>query len=58
MVEKPDLEQILVAHSVDRRLTCAAAHQIAEQYGWTLAEIGAKAESLKLKISKCQLGCF
>jgi len=57
-MEKPDLEQIILAHIVDRRLTCAAAHQIAEQYSWTLAEIGAKAETLKIKISKCQLGCF
>jgi len=58
VVEKLELEQVVLTHSVDRRLTCAVAHQIAEQYGWTLAEIGAMAETLKIKISKCQLGCF
>jgi len=58
MTEKPDLEQTILANVVDRRLTCAAAHQIAEQYGWTLPEIGKMAETLKIKISKCQLGCF
>ena len=57
-MEKPDLEQVILANLVDRRLTCAAAHRIAEQYGWTLPEIGKMAETLKIKISKCQLGCF
>ncbi|MHC1745914.1 MAG: hypothetical protein AB9895_02150 [Negativicutes bacterium] len=58
MTEKPDLEQVILANMVDRRLNCAVAHQIAEQYGWTLPEIGKMAETLKIKISKCQLGCF
>lgn len=57
-MEKPDLEQIILTNAVDRRLTCAAAHRIAEQYDWTLPEIGKMAETLKIKISKCQLGCF
>ena len=58
MKNKPDLAQLIRENAVEQRLTCAAAHQLAEQYGWTLPEIGKMADTLKIKISKCQLGCF
>ena len=55
---KPDLEQLVREHTVDGRLTCAVAHQLAERWGFTLMEVGKVANSLGIKISKCQLGCF
>jgi hypothetical protein len=42
----------------DGRLPCAAAHAISEETGVPLARIGEIADDLKIKISKCQLGCF
>ena len=42
----------------DGRLSCAAAHAISEDTGVPLARIGEIADDMKIKISKCQLGCF
>jgi len=44
--------------SVDNRLTCEAAHALSEQLHISLQEIGAICNELKIKIAKCQLGCF
>lgn len=44
--------------AVNDRLSCEAAHRIAEQLQVALREIGAVCNDLKIKISACQLGCF
>ena len=44
--------------TVENRLSCAKAHEIAERLEVPLALVGQAAEELKVKISKCQLGCF
>ncbi|MDH4161960.1 MAG: hypothetical protein OEW15_04635 [Nitrospirota bacterium] len=43
---------------VNDRLSCEAAHGLAEELGVGLGEIGAVCNELKIKISACQLGCF
>lgn len=43
---------------VEGRLSCSAAHRLAAEYEIDLAEIGQIANELKIKINKCQLGCF
>jgi hypothetical protein len=53
-----DVQQLIRDNTVNQQLTCAVAHQLSQQYGLSLAEIGRVADSLGIKISKCQLGCF
>ncbi len=40
------------------RLPCAKAFIIAADTGLSLAELGELCNELKVKIIKCQLGCF
>jgi len=44
--------------AVDRKLPCAAARKIAEDFGIPYSEVGAAADELGIKIKDCQLGCF
>lgn len=52
------LEEKVKEASVDGRLACAKAHLLAEKEGFSLKEIGEMANSLKIKIVTCELGCF
>lgn len=40
------------------RITCARAHELAEQMKVPLIVIGQAADRLNIKIKNCQLGCF
>ncbi len=40
------------------KITCAQAWEIADKFSVTKAEIGKQINELKIKITKCQLGCF
>ena len=40
------------------KITCAQAWEIAEKFSLTKKEVGDKINELKIKITKCQLGCF
>jgi len=52
------LEEELKASLVDGRLPCAVAFKISKKLKVSPGEIGDMANKLKIKISKCQLGCF
>ncbi len=52
------LEEELKASSVDGRLPCALAFGISKKLKVSPREIGDMASRLRIKISKCQLGCF
>jgi len=41
-----------------KRLSCAAAFELAEKYGLKISTIGKICDEQKIKIVKCQLGCF
>jgi hypothetical protein len=41
-----------------KRLTCAAAFKLAEEHGLKISDIGTICDDQKIKITKCQLGCF
>jgi hypothetical protein len=41
-----------------KRLTCAEAFELANKYEIEIIEIGRICNKHKIKISKCQLGCF
>jgi len=42
----------------ENKISCAAAHQIAQELNVSPAEVGAAIDLLELKISRCQLGLF
>lgn len=56
--KKEKLLKLVKEGAVDNRLSCNLAHRLSEENGFTLGEIGQICDELKIKISKCQLGCF
>lgn len=44
--------------SVEGRLSCAVAHRLADELGVSVPDVGWAADSEKIRITKCQLGCF
>jgi len=55
---KLDLEQKLLNSLRDGRLPCAFAFRLASDAGVTPGAIGAEADRLGIRISRCQLGLF
>ena len=53
-----ELESKLLQSLRDGRLPCAFAFQIADEAGLSAAEVGAEADKLGIRISRCQLGLF
>ena len=51
------IEAIRMA-SVNNRLTCEKAHELARELNTSLSEVGALCDELKIKIAACRLGCF
>jgi len=56
--KQKELEKRLYEAATDNRIQCAKAFAIAKSLGITPAEVGKAADKFKIKISKCQLGCF
>lgn len=54
----PDLESAVKAALVDKRLPCAAAWKIADQFKIKRLDVCAACEKLKIKVKPCQLGAF
>lgn len=52
------LEEELKASLVDGRLPCAMAFKISQKLKVSPRKVGDMANSLNIKIAKCQLGCF
>lgn len=52
------LEQRLHEMSKENRIHCSTALAIAKSFQIPSKEVGKAANRLKIKISKCQLGCF
>jgi len=53
-----EIRETVKKAAIDNRLSCAKAHELAEKLDVSLPLIGEAAEEMKIKISKCQLGCF
>ena len=53
-----ELEKRLTSAAKDGRIQCASAQAIAKSLKLSYDVVGNTADKLKLKISKCQLGCF
>ena len=54
----PDIEREIKASVVDNRLPCSAAWEIARNLNVPKGTISGACETLKIKISPCQLGAF
>ncbi len=54
----PELEKAILEALVDNRLPCAAAWEIAGESGISKMEVSSACETLKIRISACQLGAF
>ena len=57
MTREKMIEAIHLA-SVNNRLSCEKAHELAKDLNTSLQQIGALCNELKIKIAACQLGCF
>jgi hypothetical protein len=53
-----DIQSKLLAASENGVLPCAVALKLASEEKVSPSVIGKMANTLKIKISKCQLGCF
>ncbi len=51
------LERVREA-TVEGRLACAVAHRLADELGVSVPDVGWAADTDKIRITKCQLGCF
>ena len=56
--QEEQLANRLLKASHEKRIPCASAMDIAKSLGIPLAEVGRTADKLKIRIKKCQLGCF
>jgi len=56
--QQEELEKRLHGLVKDNRINCASAFAIAKSLKIPPGEVGQAANKLKIKISKCQLGCF
>jgi len=57
-LDKKTVERLVQNAAKDGRLSCEKAHQLADEHGLNLKEVGEAADILKIKIYACQLGCF
>ncbi len=55
---RPDLAEAVRSESRENRLSCVAAHQLAEKFGVVPAEIGKTADLLEYRLRHCQMGLF
>jgi len=55
---KEDLKEEMLKKALNKKLSCAAAREIAEKLGIPYKEVGNAANELGIKIKDCQLGCF
>ncbi len=52
------IESTVLSTLRDGRLPCAFAFRVAGEHGWSVEQVGAEADRLGVRISRCQLGLF
>ncbi len=52
------LEMAIKEALTDNRLSCSKAHQLAQDSGFTPADVGRAADLMEIRLSGCQLGLF
>jgi hypothetical protein len=53
-----DVKVKIKAAAPDGKIACAAAFRLAEELGISQKDLGELLNELKIKIIRCQLGCF
>ena len=56
--KKKSIKGRIKKSTVDGRISCLVLRKIAEELGVPYKEAGKMADELKIKIKKCDLGCF
>lgn len=56
--QKKLIYQLIKERSNEGKITCAEARKIAEELNVAYIEVGRAANELRIKIRKCELGCF
>ncbi len=56
--QEKKLEEAVQNALIDGRLPCAKAFQIAKELNITKSDVGETCNRSRIKISRCQLGCF
>ena len=54
----PELTEVVVARSVDGKITCEVAQKIAGELGVPKPVVGAAADQAGIRVHNCSLGCF
>lgn len=57
-MENKEIEQAVQQAAQQGKLTCAAAWKLAEELEVEFADVGKAANTVKVRIIQCQLGCF
>jgi hypothetical protein len=55
---QPEIEAAIRANTINGRISCRAAWEIAEQFKYPRLGIANITEALGIRVSPCQLGCF
>ncbi len=58
MISEEKIREFVQAEAQENRITCGKMHELSEKHGVSLAELGKAADELKIKIARCELGCF
>jgi hypothetical protein len=54
----PRIAEAVKRKATNNRISCASAHEIADETGATPAEVGIALDLLEMRITNCQLGLF
>jgi hypothetical protein len=57
-MSQEDVTIRIKAAAPDGKIACAAAFRLAEELGLSRRDLGELLNTLKIKITHCQLGCF
>ena len=58
MITEEKIKELIQAQAQENKITCAQLHEIGEIPRVSLEKLGEITDSLKVKIIRCQLGCF
>ena len=58
MNKKKIVEELIKDSVIDGKITCSVLRKIAEEADTSYKMAGIIADKLKIKIAKCELGCF
>ncbi len=58
IISQEKLKEIVQAEVKENKVTCARLYELSKEHNVSLEDLGKAADELKVKITRCQLGCF